>query len=423
MSVRTNGNRSTIKLIAMMEATTVTGPAKNLIGFCRRARQVDSAVSGLPRVEASIITFHRGRDAASPPLRQSVERSDVQSANTDQSPNEFVAAAREAGIEVDVINERFRFDPRVIEELRRIIAQRAPDIIQTHNVKSHFLVKLSGLWRHYLWVAFAHGYTATDTKMLAYNRLDRWSLPSADRVVAVCQPLAHDLARVGVPLERISVRHNMVNTNLKASEEEARALRKHLKLNDSERVALAVGRFSREKGHADLIAAFNHLCGINPEMDFRLILVGDGPERQPIERAVEQFGLNDRVTFVGQVSNVHPFYAVADVLALPSHSEGSPNVLLEAMAAGLPTVATAVGGIPEMVADNESALLVASHDPQAMATALNRVLTDTQLACRLASNASALVASHYSPESYQQSLVQIYRELISSAAIQNKRVV
>ena len=108
---------------------------------------------------------------------------------------------------------------------------------------------------------------------------------------------------------------------------------------------------------------------------------------------------------------MRPFYALADVLALPSHSEGSPNVLLEAMASGLPVAATAVGGVPEIVSDGESALLVAPSDPNAMASALARLLKDEEFARRLASNARSLVAAHYTPDAYARSLTGLYREV------------
>ena len=73
--------------------------------------------------------------------------------------------------------------------------QRSPDVIVTHQVKSHFLMNISRLWQKYPWVAFNHGYTTTDRKMLLYNRLDRWSLPKADRVVTVCDAFARGLNR------------------------------------------------------------------------------------------------------------------------------------------------------------------------------------------------------------------------------------
>jgi glycosyltransferase involved in cell wall biosynthesis len=110
------------------------------------------------------------------------------------------------------------------------------------------------------------------------------------------------------------------------------------------------------------------------------------------------------------------FYAAADAFALPSHSEGSPNVLLEAMAASLPIAATRVGGVPEIVENNESALLVPVNDPDAMAAALVRILSDQNLAERLTTNSAALVANQFTPEKYVRALVEIYREVIDRRA-------
>jgi glycosyltransferase involved in cell wall biosynthesis len=398
----------TIKLLAVIEATTVNGPAKNLIDFCRRARSPDMSSAGLPRVETSIVTFHRGRGSAPPHDRRPADRNSL----AEEAPNQFVAAARAAGIEVDVINERFRFDPRVVGQLRRVVARRAPDVVETHMIKSHFLMKLSGLGRRLPWVAFHHGYTTTDLKMRLYNRLNRWSLPSAARVVTVCGPFARQLAREGVRPERIFVRHNSIGLSPKPSAEEVSAIKGRLGVAEGERAILAVGRLSREKGHVDLIHALGRLRRINPALDFKLIVLGEGPERRRVEGAARALGLSDRIVFAGHAGDVRPYYALADVLALPSHSEGSPNVLLEAMAAGLPVVATAVGGVPEIAVGNESALLVPPRDPEAFAGALNRVLTDATLARALAADAAARVAEHFSPESYARSLVEIYGELV-----------
>ncbi len=131
-----------------------------------------------------------------------------------------------------------------------------------------------------------------------------------------------------------------------------------------------------------------------------------------MEAAVEATGYEERVVFTGQLTDVQPFYAMADVFALPSHSEGSPNVLLEAMVANLPIVASAVGGVPEMVANDESALLVPPNDPQSLTTAIASLLTDKVMAQRLAANAAMRVDTQYAPENYVRSLVEIYREIM-----------
>jgi glycosyltransferase involved in cell wall biosynthesis len=391
--------RATIKLLALMEATTVTGPAKHLINFCRRARE--SASDGLPRVEASIVTFERGGGVG--------------------EPNQFVAAARAAGIEVDVIGERFRFDTGVVRQLRRVVERRAPDIIETHMIKSHFLVKLSGLGRRLNWVAYHHGYTTTDLKMLAYNQFNRWSLPSADRVITVCEPFAEQLARGGVERARISVRHNAISPAAPAGAEEVEALRHGLGVGDGERVILSVGRLSREKGHADLVEALGELRRLDPGLDFKLVFVGEGPERGRVESAGAAAKVSDRIVFAGHASDVRAFYGLADVLALPSHSEGSPLVLLEAMAAGVPVVATRVGGVPEMVSDGESALLVEPRDARALAAALGRVLKDGGLARALAAKASARAAEHFSPEAQARALVEIYSRLVNGGVAPEAR--
>ena len=103
------------------------------------------------------------------------------------------------------------------------------------------------------------------------------------------------------------------------------------------------------------------------------------------------------------------YYSIADVFALPSHSEGSPNALLEAMAAGVPIVSCKVGGVPETVEDGSSALLVPPANPSAMANAIARVLKDPELAARLASNASERLSKLFSPESRYQAFLQVYR--------------
>ena len=385
----------TIRLLSIVEASTLNAVARNVLGFYRSARELKKASTDLPDVEGSLVTFERRPEDS-------------------QSPNEFVITGRALDVLIDVIPERRRFDLSVIPALRRTVTERRPDIVVTHSVKSHFLLWRSRIWKEYPWVAFHHGYTDTDRKMRVYNRLDRWSLPKADRLITVCQAFARELASAtAVPIEKISIQYNSIDPEPKPSPGDVQGLRNRLGISPEERIILAVGRLSKEKGHVLLIEAFKLLGERNPELACKLIIVGDGPERGRLEAAAESFGLRDRVTFAGQTGNVPLFYAAADLMALPSHSEGSPIVLLEAMAANLPVVATSVGGVPEMVKDNESALLVPPSDPQAMTAAITRVLTDTGLAERLTKNAAALVATRYTPENYVRNLIGIYSEIIA----------
>jgi glycosyltransferase involved in cell wall biosynthesis len=193
-----------------------------------------------------------------------------------------------------------------------------------------------------------------------------------------------------------------------------RALRERLGIVENEAVILSVGRLSKEKAHADLIKAFKQLCTTNPDLNCKLVIVGDGPERERLESASAQSGLSQRIIFAGQVPDVRPSYAMSDVFVLPSLTEGSPNVLLEAMAAQVPIVATAVGGVPEIVENEDAALLVPADDPAALAAAIARLLDDAELGRRLTRSAAETVSKNHSPEEYVRSLITIYDEVMSA---------
>ncbi len=377
-----------MRIVSVVEATTVNAVAKITLEFFRTARELNETSLDDRAVNGSIITFNRN-----------------------SAENEFIQAVRAAGIDIDIIPERRRFDLGVLPGLKSIIEQRQPDIVITQSIKSHFLMWRSGLWKTIPWVAYHHGYTTTDPKMRLYNRFDRWSLPKADLVMTVCEAFATELESINkLSREKIMVQHNPIRPGPKPNPIDVKALRERLRISDRDRVVLSVGRLSKEKAQADLIMAFQQLCGTNGI--YKLVIVGDGPERANLEAAAAPF--DERIVFIGQISDVQPFYAIADVFVLPSHSEGSPNVLLEAMAAEVPIVATAVGGVPEIVENGTSALLTPPNDPPAMARAIDRVLKDRELGGRLRRNAAELIVKNHSSHQYVRSLIQSYANVIEA---------
>jgi glycosyltransferase involved in cell wall biosynthesis len=386
--------KSTMRILSVVEATNVNAVAKLVLDFYRSASELNHSRRDFPRVEGSIVTFDRPTTGI-------------------DEPNDFIRAVRTAGIDLDVIPERRRFDLSVIPALKTVAEGRRPDIIITNSVKSHFLMWRSRLWKKYPWVAFHHGYTSTDRKMRLYNRFDRFSLPKADAVVTVCAAFARELMTVArVRADKIRVQHNSVRPAPPPAAEDVLALRERWGIANDQRVMLSIGRLSKEKAQADLIEAYKQLGAANPDLNCTLVIVGDGPERGPLEAAARAPGIDGRVIFAGQVKDVQPFYAVADVFVLSSHSEGSPNVLLEAMAAQVPVVATSVGGVPEMVENEKSALLVPAKDPAVLATAITRVLSDSNVGLRLVEDATAVLAKNHRPEQYVEALIKIYDEAI-----------
>jgi glycosyltransferase involved in cell wall biosynthesis len=382
------------RILAVLEANGLTGPVKNLLEFCVHARQTTDSSSDFG-IDCSLVTFQRDRLGLA------------------NGQTEFMKAAVAAQVRLEFIRERFRFDPRVLEQLTNLVDRQAPRLIQTHNVKSHFLMRCSGLWRKYPWVAFHHGYTTTDLKMRAYNQLDRWSLLAADRVIAVSLSAAQGLEKIGVPASRLRVVHNAISPNSDGDPGAAFFLRRSLGISNEQRVIVAAGRLSREKGHADLVTAFCYLAQQQPATSICLIVAGEGPERRRIEAMSKSLDGNHRVLFPGHVSNLKAYYAMADLLVLPSHSEGSPNVLLEAMAAGLPIVATQVGGVPEIVCHGQTAILVEPRKPRALAHGISLLLWDRSLAKQLSTNARRAILD-YSPLARTRALTQIYHELAPS---------
>lgn len=372
------GSGEPVRILAFIEAATVTGPAKNLIEFCR-------TVQDRGEVEVSIATFVRGTE-----------------------PSAFTDAVRAAGIPLHLIAERSAFDRQVVRRIRTLVVEQQPDIVQTHAVKSHFLVYLSGVWKRRRWVAFHHGYTTTDVKMRLYNQLDRVSLRAPHRLVTVSQAFAQQLRSQGVPASKITVVQNAVDPSWAEQVRSAdrTAMRRQFGIAPEEAVIVSIGRMSQEKAHIDLVRAFHRLRAGGRRA--RLILVGDGPERPRLEQEA-----GDGIIFTGQVRDTTMYYAGADLIVLSSLTEGSPNALLEAMAVDVPTVATEVGGIPEIVRHDESAVLVPPRNPAALAAAMERVLAGASLQASLKRHARAAIETRHTPEGRARILVDMYNDILA----------
>jgi glycosyltransferase involved in cell wall biosynthesis len=370
-----------LRLLAIMEATSITGPAKNLLEFASLA-QADG-------VETTIATFVRGEES-----------------------NLFVETARRQSIPVHTVPERSPYDRATLGALAALVSRVKPDVIQTHAVKSHFLTRLAGLPQRAPWIAFHHGYTWPALRARLYNEFDRWSLRAAIKVLTVSRPFQCELEGKGVRAERIEIIHNAIRPDWGwqvRRPDAAAALRAELKIAPDRKVILIVGRLSREKDHLTLLEAVNRL---RTRLSPWLVIVGEGPERSRIERKIRALGLEDYVCLTGQQKSAEPYYGIADVAVLSSLSEGSPNALLEAMAAKVPVVATAVGGIPEIVTHGESALLVEPGDARSMADSIGRLLDKRHEAESLVAKAHALILERYGPEQRTRRLIEIYRGMV-----------
>jgi glycosyltransferase involved in cell wall biosynthesis len=384
-----------IRVLALLDDNVVSGKVKPVLALARYAREDRKEPR---RLDISMLTFVRA-----------------------ESDPEFVGELRQEGFSIEVVRERRRFDFSVFAQIRAIVARRRPHILWTHSSKTHFLVRLGGLHRRTAWVASHHGYTATSLAWRLYQQLDRWSLRGADSVITACDAFAADLnVRLGIKKERLSVhRTPLLQSSASVANVRARSIRDELNLPTDARIVLSVGRLSQEKGHFDLIRAMvevRRACGF-PAV---LVIVGDGPERARLERLRARLGLEGVVHLVGHRDDVSPYYEAADVFALPSYSEGSPNVLLEAMDAGVPIVARAVGGVCEMIRDGEQGWLApddpaARSDSQTMPHGIVVLLSDANLRARFAASARRTLPA-YAPSSYYAGVRSVFEKALYSSS-------
>ena len=204
-------------------------------------------------------------------------------------------------------------------------------------------------------------------KLPGPRRLLAWALPQAARVVAVSRALAGEVAELGVPPGRIAVVMNGVDAELFRPRDRA-AARRELGLPAGP-LALFVGNLKPEKGVHELVRAWDKVARDLP--DAALAIVGGGPERPALEAA-----LPPRARLVGPqpLAAIPSWLAACDVLVLPSHVEGTPNVVLEALACGRRVVASAVGGVPDVITSATLGTLVPAREPDQLATALTQAL-------------------------------------------------
>jgi glycosyltransferase involved in cell wall biosynthesis len=208
-------------------------------------------------------------------------------------------------------------------------------------------------------------------KMKGPRRALSWALPRAARVVAVSRPLADAVAELGVARERIELVRNGVNTSLFCPHDRSQA-RRTLGLPEDDKIVLYVGRLEREKGVFDLVEAYARMG--RARRGVSLVLLGGGVGQSDCERLARQLGVDVRMPGAVQLAEVPNWLAACDVFTLPSWNEGTPNVVLEALACGRRVVATRVGGVPDVVESAELGELVPPREPAMLAEALIRAV-------------------------------------------------
>jgi glycosyltransferase involved in cell wall biosynthesis len=318
----------------------------------------------------------------------------------------FLRIIGEDGIPTRLIPVRSAYDRSAPAALRALVHDGRFDVLATHDYRSHLVGWLALRHGPCRWLAFSRGFTRENFKVRLFQAGERFLTRFADRVVAVSAAQKRRLVASGVRAERIDVVHNAIDVNAVAHVA-AVDLRARFALPTDCQVVVAAGRFSAEKGQADLLRAATRVLERRPQA--RFVLFGEGPDLQTLRTEIGRHGQQPLILCPGFEPNVVGCLKGADVVVNPSLSEGLPNVLLEAMALGVPVLATAVGGVPELVEDDVCGRLVPPQQPERLAGALLELLGDDAARARLGSAGCERVRREFSFEGQMAGLANTYR--------------
>jgi glycosyltransferase involved in cell wall biosynthesis len=291
-------------------------------------------------------------------------------------------------------------------ELMRAFQASTPRIVHTHGYRPDVQGGAAARQLALAVVSTVHGFTGGDIRNRLYERLQQRALRQFSAVVAVSRPLVDRLVGAGVPPNRIHLVPNAYRWDTELLPRAAARAELGLSVGPADFVVGWVGRLSREKGPDVLVEALARL----PDDRARAAIIGDGPDRAALASRAAALGLADRIHWLGTVPRAARCFAAFDCLALSSRTEGTPIVLLEAMAVRLPIVAAAVGGVPDVVSGGE-ALLVPAEDPAALAVALHQVAADPSAAAARAARAETRLRAERGVDNWLAAYDEVYRHL------------
>ncbi|MFO0951487.1 MAG: glycosyltransferase [Isosphaeraceae bacterium] len=337
-------------VVHLAASACVGGPESQILGL------VGQMTAGGRGERTAVLSFsERGRCAA---LLDAAGRRGAETAELRHNAPNYRAAVRE-----------------VADHLRRLGA----DVLCCHGYKPDILGLFAARRVGIPVLSVAHGWTAATWKVRVNETLDRLSMRGMDRVVCVSEAQAVKVRRAGVPARKTVVVRNAIDADRydpSHADPDGRAKLLGMFPEPPRLVVGSVGRLSPEKGFGVLVQAAAEVARAEPGVGF--VHFGDGPLRPAVEEQIAALGLSHRFVLAGFRTNVHRFFPHFDLFTLPSFTEGLPCVVLESFASGVPVVATAVGGTPEVVTEGPegNGRLVPAGNPGALAEALLATLRD-----------------------------------------------
>ena len=302
---------------------------------------------------------------------------------------------------------RGRFDVSTVFALRRYIKNHDIDIIHSHKYKTNLYAFLANIGVRKKLVSTCHNWLGDSFSMRFYAWLDKRVLRHFDMVVGVSEEIRKELRRHMSPAKVMKVGNGVDIRKYTRTLGNAEAKRQ-LGIG-SKYVIGFVGRLSPEKAIDNLLRAVSGL--VKEGLDVSALIVGDGELDAALKQEARGLQISDRVIFTGNRSDTPQLYSAMDVFVLPSQQEAFPMVLIEAMACGVPVVATRVGDVADIVEPGVTGLLVDTRDAAALQTAIGKILSDEAVARRMSAAAQARAVERFSSAAMAQQYRAIYERV------------
>ncbi|WP_075186307.1 glycosyltransferase [Teredinibacter haidensis] len=316
---------------------------------------------------------------------------------------EFAIEAEKMGFDIVQFPIKHAFDISAPARIRRYINEHNIDVVHTHGYREDFYAHHSRNDTHL--VATNHLWKRTNLRLKLYAKIDALLLRSFAHIVAVSNEIAEEMKTIGLPDNRISTISNGVDLQRLVTDSN---LRNELGIPGNRIVIGTLSSLTTEKAVDVAIRALSDssLAGL----PVHLLVVGDGPEMESLLSLTQALNLNGSVTFTGRRQDIPEILQTIDIFAMPSLKEGLPMALLEAMAAGKPSIVTPVGEIPTVI-DHTCGRLI-EGDPSSFAEAIKTLASNTDLRHTLGDNARQRISLRYSSHQMAKSYADVYNKLL-----------
>ena len=328
------------------------------------------------------------------------------------NPNQQLhETAARVGVESHLIPCKSRIDWSAVIRIRELAAQTGADVVHAHGYKADLYAYFALRASKIPLVSTCHTWYDINAKDYLYGAVDRLILRSYVSVVAVSEGVREYLLRAGVRPSKIEMIRNGID--LRVFDHAAPVVKQELGWNSYPLVGL-VGRLSEEKGVDIFLASAVEVLSKLPDTKF--VVVGDGPDRDKLGALVDELGLRSNVHMLGRRDDMPAVYASLDLVVSSSRREGLPMAILEGMASRLPIVATAVGGVPTIILDGKTGVLVPTLDPGLIAVGIVELLRNAADRERLGAAARQLVEEEFSAQRMTADYLRVYQAAIDTAA-------